>query len=126
MTVLTGFAALALLLAVLGIYGVISYTMSQRTHEIGIRVALGANPRTIAGMVVRGGLALAALGLAAGTLVYLSVGRVLSALVYGVGTRDPATLALCVALLVAVALLASYLPARRAARVDPIRVVRGE
>jgi putative ABC transport system permease protein len=126
MTVLTGFAALALLLAVLGIYGVISYTMSQRTHEIGIRVALGARPRDVTGMVVRSGLGLAALGLVAGTLVFLSVGRVLSALLYGVGTRDPVTLALCIALLTTVALCASYLPARRASRVDPIRVVRGE
>jgi ABC-type antimicrobial peptide transport system permease subunit len=126
MTVLTGFAALALLLAVLGIYGVISYTMSQRTHKIGVRMALGARPRDITGMVVRSGLALVGLGLVAGTVVYLAVGRVLSALLYGVGTRDPATLALCTALLTAVALLASYLPARRASQVDPIRVVRGE
>jgi putative ABC transport system permease protein len=125
MTVLSGFAALSLALAILGIYGVVSYTTAQRTHEIGIRMALGAQPGDVTRMVVHNALIVAAIGLAAGTLVFLGVGRVLSTLVYGVGTHDPLTLTGGVATLAVVALVASYVPARRASRVGPVGALKG-
>ena len=126
MAVLAGFAALSLLLAVLGVYGVIGYGVSQRTREIGIRMALGARPGDVERMVLADGLLLSGLGAAAGTLVFLGLGRVLEALLYGVGPRNPAVLAGGVALLGAVAALASYGPAQRAARVEPVVVLRGD
>jgi len=124
MNVLTGFAALSLVLAVLGIYGVLSYSTSQRTQEIGIRMALGAEPGSVARMVLGNGLALTALGAAVGTIAFLGVGRLLGALLYGIGPRDPATIAGGVLMVIAVAAVASYLPARRAARVDPVVALR--
>ena len=126
MAVLAGFAALSLLLAVLGVYGVISYGVSQRTREIGIRMALGARSWDVERMVLANGLFLSGLGAAAGTLVFLGLGRVLEALLYGVGPRDPAVLLGSVALLGAVAALAAYGPAQRAARVEPVVALRGE
>jgi putative ABC transport system permease protein len=126
MYVLVGFAALSLSLAVLGIYGVISYSTAQRTQEIGIRMALGAEPRTVTRMVLRGALTLAGIGVAAGALLFLGAGRLLASVLYGIGPRDPLTLASGIVLLAAVALVASYLPARRAARVDPLVALRGE
>ena len=124
MAVLTGFAALSLALAVLGLYGVISYGMAQRTREIGIRLALGAQGRDVERMVLAQGLLLALAGLAAGAVVFLGLGRVLASLLYGVGARDPVTLNGCAALLVGTAALATWLPARRAAAVDPAIALR--
>lgn len=126
MLVLTGFAALALALAVLGIYGVLSYSVAQRTHEIGIRLALGAEPQDVVRLIVRGGVGLAALGLAGGLVVFLAISRVLDSLLYGIGPRDPTTIAAGVVLLIIIALIASWLPARRAARVDPVVSLRAE
>ena len=126
MYVLMGFAGLSLALSVLGIYGVISYSTAQRTQEIGIRMALGANPREVTRMVLRGAMILAAIGVVAGTLLFLGVGRILASLLYGVGPRDPVTIAGCIVLFAAVALVASYIPARRAARVDPLVALRSE
>ena len=126
-TVLGGFSALALLLAMLGTYGVLSYSTSQRTRELGIRMALGAEPGDVVSMVLRSGLTLAAIGLAVGAIGYVAIGvRVLNALLYGVGARDPLTLAGGVVLVTAAAALACWIPARRAASVDPAVTLRVE
>ena len=117
--IMLGFAALAVALAVLGTYGVLSYSISQRTHEIGIRIALGAQRGNILSMMLRRGLALAAAGLCCGILATWWLGRFLSSLLFGVGPRDPLTILGGAALLAAVTLVACYLPARRAADVDP-------
>ncbi|MBV9879256.1 MAG: ABC transporter permease [Gemmatirosa sp.] len=122
--VLAGFAGLALTLALLGIVGVLSYTVSQRAHELGIRAALGARTTDIVRLVVGQGARLTGAGLAAGTIVFLAAGRLLGAALYGVGPRDPATVAGSIVVLGGVGLLASWLPARRAAKADPNRVLR--
>ena len=123
---LTIFAALAVVLAVVGIYGVIAYTVQQRTREIGIRIALGASRGRVVGMVVQRGLLLALAGIALGSAGAYAMTRVLQSLLYGVGARDPVTFVAVAALLGAVAVLASWLPARRAARVDPLAAMRAE
>jgi predicted permease len=120
------FAALAVLLAVVGIYGVIAYTVQQRTREIGIRIALGASHERVVGMVVRRGLMLAVLGIALGTAGAFALTRVLQTLLFGVSARDPMTFAAVSALLGGVALVASWVPARRAARVDPLTAMRSD
>ncbi|HKN65884.1 MAG TPA: ABC transporter permease, partial [Gemmatimonadaceae bacterium] len=112
MYVLLGFAALSLALSVLGIYGVISYSTAQRTQEIGIRMALGANPADVTRMVLRDAMLLAVIGVVAGSLLFLGVGRVLASVLYGIGPRDPLTIALGVVVLAGVALGAAYVPAR--------------
>ncbi len=123
---LGAFAAAALLLAALGIYGVIAYGVSQRTREIGVRVALGATPREVLRMVVGQGVRMAAVGLGVGLLVALAATRLMRGMLFGVEPGDPLTLAAVLAGLGAVALLASSLPARRAARVDPLQALRAE
>jgi len=120
------FAGLALLLATVGIYGVLAYTVSQRTQEIGIRVALGANAGNVAALVLRQGLMLAIIGVAIGTAAALGLTHWMQSLIFGVSATDPLTFSAVAALLVAIALLASYLPARRAMRVDPMVALRVE
>jgi predicted permease len=120
------FAAVALALAAIGLYGVISCTASQRTHEIGIRMALGAGRSEVLRLVVFDGLKLTVVGLACGLAIALAVARLLSSMLYGVKPRDPATLVAVAILLAIVALLACYIPARRAMAVDPMTALRQE
>jgi putative ABC transport system permease protein len=129
MILLGAFAGLALLLATVGIYGVISYSVAQRVHEIGIRLALGAQTHGILRMVVGQGLRLTLFGLVVGAAASLVLMRLLtsfSSLLYGIGARDPATFIVVSLLLAAVALVACYIPARRAMSVDPIVALRHE
>ena len=126
MTLLSVFAALALALAALGIYGVMAYSVAQRAREIGIRMALGADSSLLLRMVVGSGLRLALAGVALGLAGALAGTRLLASLVYRVSTTDPLTLAATAAVLVTSALLASWIPARRATRVDPAVSLRAE
>ncbi len=129
MILLGAFAGLALLLASVGIYGVISYSVSQRVHEIGIRMALGADRRDVFRMVVGQGLALALAGLAIGVVAALILTRMVSSfslLLYGIGATDPLTFTTVSVILVLVAVLACYIPARRAMQVDPMAALRCE
>lgn len=126
-TLLLGiFAALALVLASVGIYGVISYSVTQRTHEIGIRMALGAQGRNVMTMVIRQGIVLALTGVAIGLAGSVALTRLMETLLFEVSTTDSATFAGVAALLIAVALLACWVPARRASRVDPMAALRCE
>jgi putative ABC transport system permease protein len=118
------FAGLALLLASVGIYGVISYSVVQRTHELGIRMALGAGRRDVLGMVLGEGLRLALYAVVAGLAGALVLTRLMSTLLYGVRPTDPFTFAVVPLILVGVALVASYIPARRATKVDPVVAMR--
>jgi len=120
MLLLIIFAATALLLAAVGIYGVMSYAVTRRTHELGIRAALGASRREIVGLVLRQGMTLAAIGGAAGLAAAAVLTRLMAGLLYGVRPADPATLVAVTLLLGGIALLACYIPARRAAAVDPV------
>jgi len=120
------FGGLALLLAAIGIYGVISYSVTQRTHEMGLRIALGAKPGDLAALIVRQGMRLALVGVAVGTVASLGLTTLMSSLLYGVRPNDPITLVGGALLLACAALLGCYIPARRAARVDPIVALRQE
>jgi predicted permease len=120
------FGALALILASIGIYGVLAYSVAQRTSEIGLRMALGAQPHQVLRLVLRQGMLLALVGAIVGVLVALPVARLASGLLYGVNATDPLTYAAITLLLMGVALLACYLPARRATRIDPLVALRVE
>jgi predicted permease len=123
MTLLVAFAGLALLLASVGLYGVLAYSVAQRRAEIGLRIALGATPRRVITMVVARGLSLTAIGLAAGTAAAWAVTRTMANLLYGVGATDPSTFAAVTGLVAAVAAAACAIPAVRASRVDPARIL---
>ena len=123
---LGGFAALALLLAVAGLYGVLSQLVAQRTQEIGIRVALGAQRSAVLALVAKQGALLAGTGLVAGIAVALWLGRFLGSMLYGIRPTDPAMLALVSVVLASAAVIAIWLPARRALRIDPIVALRQE
>jgi len=120
------FASVALLLAALGIYGVISYSVEQRTHELGIRAALGASKNNLLGLVLVRGLALTGIGLAIGLAGSLAVTRQMKSILFGVGAQDPATMIWVAAILAAVAVTACYIPSRRATKADPMVALRYE
>jgi putative ABC transport system permease protein len=120
------FAIVALLLAAVGIYGVIAYSVSRRTQEIGVRLAIGAERSDVLQLVLGQGMRLVSIGILAGVAVSLGLSRLLGSLVYGVGTTDVLTLIGVALLLVVVAMLACYVPARRAMRVDPVEALRYE
>jgi predicted permease len=126
MVLLTTFALVALVLTCVGIYGVSAYSVSQRTREIGVRIALGAQPRSVVGLVVRQAARPALLGLVIGLVLALLVSRVIASLLFGIGPRDPASLSIVATLLAIVTLIATWLPAQRAARVDPVQALRAD
>jgi ABC-type antimicrobial peptide transport system permease subunit len=125
-TLMTAFAGFALVLAAIGLFGVISYAVSERTHEIGIRMALGADPRQVLRLVVGQGMTLALIGLLVGLPLALGMGRAVGGLLYGVAPNDFATFAGVAVVLAAVAMVSCYIPARRAMRVDPMVALRHE
>jgi predicted permease len=118
------FAAVALILATTGIYGVVAYRTAFRTHEIGIRVALGASPRDVLRLVLLQGLSLTAIGLSLGLALSFSLTHFIAAFLYGVGANDPLTVIVVVVVLAAMSVLACYFPARRATHVDPVAAIR--
>jgi ABC-type antimicrobial peptide transport system permease subunit len=122
----SSFAALALLLACVGLYGVLSYTVARRTQEIGVRMALGARPADLIRMVIGDGSRVVLAGIAAGVVAAVMVGRLVTTLLAGVTSSDPITFIAVAVSLVTVALAASYLPARRASRIDPATALRAE
>ena len=126
MILLSAFAVLALMLAGIGLYGVISYLVGQRTREIGIRVALGAQREDVVRLVVKHAMKMALGGLPLGLIAALGLTRLLTGMLYGVTTTDPTTFAVITLLMTAVALLACFVPALRAAKVDPLVALRYE
>jgi putative ABC transport system permease protein len=126
MSLLGGFAVLALLMAAIGLYGVLSYSVSQRMHEMGLRMALGANARDLMRLVVGQGIRVVLTGIVAGLLASFAATRLLAGMLFEVSPLDPFTFATTAVVLVAAALLASFVPARRATRVDPMVALRYE
>jgi putative ABC transport system permease protein len=126
MELYAGFAFVALLLAAVGIYGLMAFTVSERTQEIGIRMALGASRGNVARLIIRQGAILALIGLAIGVGGAVLVGREMQNTLYGVGSLDLSVIAAVAAVLLATALFASWLPARRAASIDPMQALRSE
>jgi putative ABC transport system permease protein len=126
LVLLTAFAVIAVALAAVGIYGVMSYSVSRRTHEIGIRVALGADPSAVMRDVVRSGIALAGSGAVAGLVLAFGLTGMMRSILYGVRPTDAVTFSSVTSLLLGVAFVASFLPARRAARADPLTALRSD
>ena len=122
----SGFGALALILACVGLYGVIAQAVARRVNEIGLRLALGAQPRDVLWMILRDTLVLVGAGLAVGVPAAYGAGRFVASQLYGLNGADPAAYAFAVSVMIAVALVASVVPARRASRVDPIAALRSE
>jgi putative ABC transport system permease protein len=126
LTLFAAFSALALVLAAAGIYGVLAGSIAERTREIGLRSALGATPTALLSLVVRAGMTMAAIGIAAGLAGAVLLMRFIRTLLFGVGPSDPATLAASAIILLLVALAACVVPACRAIRIDPVAALRGE
>ena len=126
LTLFTIFASLALLLAAIGIYGVLSSSVKQRTRELGIRIALGATTRGVLQLVIGDGVKLVMLGIVIGMAGAIATGRLLAGLLFGVNATDPMTFTVIALLLAAVSVLACYVPARRATKVDPLTALRYE
>jgi len=126
MFLLSLFAGLAVLLASVGIYGIMAFSITQRTHEIGVRIALGARASDVFRMVLRNGFSLAVIGVLLGLAIAFATTRLLSSLLFGVSATDPWIFVIDAVLLIAVALVASYMPARRATRIDPLEALRYE
>lgn len=126
MTILAAAAAVTLMLGAIGLYGVMAYAVTLRTRELGVRIALGAQPRAVASMMTRHGIGLTAIGIGAGFALFALVSRFIRSFLYGVAPSDPLTLGAAAAMLIGVAALASWVPARRASRVDPVEALRAE